>query len=93
VLEPVDALAQRVYVSLDAEQRADTCVSYDHPLRQYQIAGSPAVVAKFSGLSYRISVTKTSDTESETSGLAGSTFTQSQAPTISSPVIGINGAL
>src|SRR5215510_2329749 len=38
-LEPVDALAQRLYVSLDAEQRAKTCVSYDHPLRQYHNRG------------------------------------------------------
>jgi len=39
VLEPVDALAQRLYTSLDAEQRAQTCVSYDHPLRQYHNRG------------------------------------------------------
>jgi hypothetical protein len=38
-LEPVDALAQRLYVSLDPEQRAKTCVSYDHPLRQYHNRG------------------------------------------------------
>jgi len=35
----VDALAQRLYVSLDAEQRAKTCVSYDQPLRQYHNRG------------------------------------------------------
>jgi len=35
----VDALAQRLYVSLDPEQRAKTCVSYDHPLRQYHNRG------------------------------------------------------
>jgi hypothetical protein len=39
VLESVDALAQRLYTSLDAEQRAQTCVSYDHPLRQYHNRG------------------------------------------------------
>jgi Protein of unknown function (DUF3500) len=38
-LEPVNALAQRFYVSLDSEQRAKTCVSYDHPLRQYHNRG------------------------------------------------------
>jgi hypothetical protein len=35
----VDALAQRLFASLDAEQRAETCVSYDHPLRQYHNRG------------------------------------------------------
>src|SRR5262245_64023656 len=38
-LEPVDALAQRLYVSLDPEQRAKTCVGYNHPLRQYHNRG------------------------------------------------------
>jgi len=38
-LEPVDALARRLYTGLDAEQRAETCVSYDHPLRQYHNRG------------------------------------------------------
>lgn len=38
-LESVDALAQRLYLSLDARQRADACVSYDHPLRQYHNRG------------------------------------------------------
>src|SRR6266571_2273976 len=38
-LEPVDALARRLYQGLDAEQRAETCVSYDHPLRQYHNRG------------------------------------------------------
>jgi hypothetical protein len=39
VIEPVDVLARRLYTSLDAAQRADTCVSYDHPLRQYHNRG------------------------------------------------------
>src|SRR5262245_64852974 len=39
VLEPVDMLARRLYISLDEEQRASTCVSYDHPLRQYHNRG------------------------------------------------------
>jgi Protein of unknown function (DUF3500) len=39
VLEPVDALARHLYVGLDADQRAQTCVSYDHPLRQYHNRG------------------------------------------------------
>jgi hypothetical protein len=38
-LDRVDVLAQRLFASLDAEQRADTCVSYDHPLRQYHNRG------------------------------------------------------
>src|SRR5688572_27896229 len=38
-LEPVDALARRLYVGLDDHQRAETCVSYDHPLRQYHNRG------------------------------------------------------
>ena len=33
-LQRVDALARQLYATLDAEQRADSCVSYDHPLRQ-----------------------------------------------------------
>jgi hypothetical protein len=39
LLEPVDTLARRLYLSLDAEQRAATCVEYDHPLRQYHNRG------------------------------------------------------
>ena len=39
VLEPVDVLARRLYTSLDPQQRATTCVSYDHPLRQYHNRG------------------------------------------------------
>jgi hypothetical protein len=39
VLEPVETLARRLYSSLDEEQRASTCVSYDHPLRQYHNRG------------------------------------------------------
>jgi Protein of unknown function (DUF3500) len=39
VIEPVDVLARRLYSGLDAAQRADTCVSYDHPLRQYHNRG------------------------------------------------------
>src|SRR5687767_3016722 len=38
-LEPVDTLAQRLYIGLDDEQRAETCVVYDHPLRQYHNRG------------------------------------------------------
>src|SRR5690242_6295234 len=38
-LEPVDALARRLYASLSADQHADTCVDYDHPLRQYHNRG------------------------------------------------------
>jgi hypothetical protein len=39
VLEPVGVLAHRLYTSLDEEQRAETCVGYDHPLRQYHNRG------------------------------------------------------
>lgn len=39
VLEPVDALARRLHESLDDDQRAETCVAYDHPLRQYHNRG------------------------------------------------------
>jgi hypothetical protein len=38
-LEAVDSLVRRLYVSLDPAQRAETCVSYDHPLRQYHNRG------------------------------------------------------
>jgi hypothetical protein len=38
-LESVDALARRLYTGLDPGQRAETCVSYDHPLRQYHNRG------------------------------------------------------
>jgi uncharacterized protein DUF3500 len=38
-LESVDALARRFFAGLDAEQRAETCVGYDHPLRQYHNRG------------------------------------------------------
>lgn len=38
-LESVDALARRLYTSLDPDQRAETCVGYDHPLRQYHNRG------------------------------------------------------
>jgi Protein of unknown function (DUF3500) len=38
-LEPLDTLARRLYATLDAEQRADACVPYDHPLRQYHNRG------------------------------------------------------
>lgn len=37
--EPVDVLARRFYASLDGPQRAETCVGYDHPLRQYHNRG------------------------------------------------------
>jgi hypothetical protein len=38
-LEPVDTLARRLYIGLDSDQRAETCVGYDHPLRQYHNRG------------------------------------------------------
>src|SRR5262252_7034284 len=38
-LEPVDVLARRLYIGLDADQPAETCVSYDNPLRQYHNRG------------------------------------------------------
>ena len=38
-LDRVDVLAQRLHATLDAEQRAETCVPYDHPLRQYHNRG------------------------------------------------------
>src|SRR6267142_7186865 len=38
-LESVDALARRFFAGLDQEQRAETCVGYDHPLRQYHNRG------------------------------------------------------
>ena len=38
-LERVDTLARELYSTLDAEQRAETCVPYDHPLRQYHNRG------------------------------------------------------
>src|SRR5262245_31403709 len=38
-LESVDALGVRLVDSFDAEQRAEACVDYDHPLRQYHNRG------------------------------------------------------
>lgn len=38
-LERVDALARELFTTLDAEQREDACVPYDHPLRQYHNRG------------------------------------------------------
>src|ERR1041384_586200 len=38
-LERVDTLARELYATLDAEQREDACVPYDHPLRQYHNRG------------------------------------------------------
>jgi hypothetical protein len=38
-LQPVDRLARELLASLDDEQRADACVPYDHPLRQYHNRG------------------------------------------------------
>lgn len=38
-LDRVDVLARQLYLSLDAEQRAEACVPYDHPLRQYHNRG------------------------------------------------------
>jgi hypothetical protein len=39
LLQRVDALALQLYATLDEEQRADSCVPYDHPLRQYHNRG------------------------------------------------------
>src|SRR5437764_465449 len=38
-LASVDDLARRLYVGLNDEQRAETCVAYDHPFRQYHNRG------------------------------------------------------
>jgi len=38
-LLPVDELARRFVASLDAATRAEVCVPYDHPLRQYHNRG------------------------------------------------------
>ena len=38
-LERVDVLARELFTTLDAEQRDDACVPYDHPLRQYHNRG------------------------------------------------------
>lgn len=38
-LERVDALARDLFTTLDAEQKGDACVPYDHPLRQYHNRG------------------------------------------------------
>jgi hypothetical protein len=38
-LESVDTLAGRFYASLNDDQRAETCVAYDHPMRQYHNRG------------------------------------------------------
>ena len=38
-LERVDTLARELYATLDPEQRAEACVPYDHPLRQYHNRG------------------------------------------------------
>jgi hypothetical protein len=38
-LDSVDALARRFYASLDAGQKPEVCVDYDHPLRQYHNRG------------------------------------------------------
>jgi hypothetical protein len=38
-LEPLHTLARQLYATLDAEQRADASVPYDHPLRQYHNRG------------------------------------------------------
>jgi Protein of unknown function (DUF3500)/5'-nucleotidase, C-terminal domain len=38
-LESVDTLARRFYASLDINQKAEACVDYDHPLRQYHNRG------------------------------------------------------
>src|SRR5262245_36219836 len=39
VLEPVDVRPRRLYSGLDDDQRAETCVPYNHPLRQYHNRG------------------------------------------------------
>ncbi|MEL7372208.1 MAG: DUF3500 domain-containing protein, partial [Myxococcota bacterium] len=38
-IESVDRLAVRLFESLNDQQRADACVEYDHPLRQYHNRG------------------------------------------------------
>ncbi|HEY8210315.1 MAG TPA: 5'-nucleotidase C-terminal domain-containing protein [Myxococcaceae bacterium] len=38
-LEPADQLAARFFDSLDADQRSQACVAYDHPLRQLHNRG------------------------------------------------------
>ena len=38
-LDSVDTLARRFYASLDSNQKAEACVDYDHPLRQYHNRG------------------------------------------------------
>jgi hypothetical protein len=38
-LARVDTLARDLYATLDPEQRAEACVPYDHPLRQYHNRG------------------------------------------------------
>src|SRR5262249_1579774 len=38
-LDSVDSLVRRLYIGLNEEQRAETCVDYDHPLRQYHNRG------------------------------------------------------
>ena len=45
-LQHVDALVRQLYATLDAEQRADSCVPYHHPLRQYTTAACGAGVAR-----------------------------------------------
>ena len=51
-LEPVDVLARRLYDGLDDAQRAEICVGYDHPLRQYHNRGvSCGGLSVFSGFS------------------------------------------
>src|SRR5205809_5815943 len=37
--ERLDTLARQLFETLDGEQRADACVPYDHPLRQYHNRG------------------------------------------------------
>src|SRR5262249_21718874 len=50
-IEPVDTLARRFYTSLNEDQRGETCVAYDHPMRQYHNrgvwGGGKSVIAGF----------------------------------------------
>ena len=49
-LESVEALAVRLYDSLDATTRDRACVGYDHPLRQYHNRGVSCGGVDISGL-------------------------------------------
>ena len=50
-LESVDVLAARVFEALPDDARAQACVAYDHPLRQYHNRGLVTGGVFVSGLS------------------------------------------